>query len=429
MWQSTLCLGACWVFYYVVLRREACFGYNRAFLLLTPMLAALSPLLPWAQWWPVAAAVRVVGVPTAVLPVLHVGATALPESAVLSWAWVAYVGGAGGCAAVVLGRLARLWWQARQLPATAHSGYTLRLTGGQLPTSSFGRTIFWDDTAALQPDEAAQVLQHELAHVRQGHTADRLWLQLWQVALWFNPLLYLYLRALLLTHEYLADAAALRHSGSQASGYARLLARRATQQWAAPTLAHAFTTSQTLNRIAMLHHLPLTRAWRKWAIVPVASALLGLVACEQMNAFGPPPPPPPPPAPATPPPPPAPIKSANDPADRVYTYVERMPEYPGGMMQLMRDLGSRVVYPEAAKAAGLQGKVFIGFTIMPDGTLRDLRVNKGVEAPAKQQALAKQMDTAALQAVQSLSGRWQPGTQNGRPVAVAYTLPISFATK
>ncbi|RAK64700.1 M56 family metallopeptidase [Hymenobacter edaphi] len=427
MWQSTLCLAVSWLFYQLLLRREACFGYNRAFLLLAPVLAAVAPLLPWAQWWPVAAAVRVVGVPHVVLPVLHVGAEA-PTATTQHWLPALYAAGVVLSVAGLLWRLGRLARLARRLPGTRHPGYTLRPTGGQLPTSSFGRTVFWDDTQALAPAEAAQVLAHELAHVRQGHSADQLWLRLWCAALWFNPLAYLLLRELALTHEYLADADALRHSATtSAAQYARLLARQATQAWQTPALTHAFTTSQTLNRIAMLHRLPLTRAWRKWAALPVATLLLGLVACEQLESFGPPPPPPPPPAPVAPPPPP-PLAPPAAPG-RVLEVADEMPEYQGGMDQLMQDLGALVQYPDAAREAQLEGKAFIGFVVDTDGSIRDVKLQRAISTSPAKQALADELNDAALRAVRALPGRWTPGRQAGQPVAVAYTIPITFALK
>ncbi|KUG06142.1 hypothetical protein ASU33_01885 [Solirubrum puertoriconensis] len=432
MWQSTLCLGACWLLYWAVLRRESCFGYNRAYLLLTPLLAAVAPLLPWEQWWPVTMAVRQVGMPTVVLPVLHVGASPETASSTTNWLLRLYASGVALSLLLVGLRLGKLWLLTRRLPAVAQHGYTLRLTGGHLPVSSFGRTVYWDDTAPLSAAEAEQVLMHELAHVRQGHSADRLWLELCRAALWFNPLMYLYPRALELTHEYLADAAALGKLGAKGpSSYARLLAQQATAAWqSAPALAHTFATSNTLNRIRMLHHLPRTAAWRKWAVLPVAATLLMLVACEKMHSLGtPPPPPPPPPAPEAPAAPPAPpVPPMYRGSGEVHSLVDKMPEYQGGMSHLMNDLGTTVKYPAEAAAAKLTGKVFVNFVVEPDGQISGAEVQKGIEAANKaQQPLADAMNQAALRAVQQLPGRWEPGLLNGKPVRVAYTIPISFA--
>jgi len=203
-------LGALWLVYRLALRRERCFGYNRALLLLAPLLAAVLPLLPFPALpaWLVSSDAPSAALPPVLLPTLAAAApvaTTGPDWSWLAWGYAAGVG-------LLLGRLAYQGWRlhraTRRLPRAARPGYTLAYTGGRLPTSSFSRTIFWDETADLTPAEATSVLTHELAHVRQGHSADVLWLEIWRAVLWPNPFAHLLLPALRLTHELLADQAA-----------------------------------------------------------------------------------------------------------------------------------------------------------------------------------------------------------------------------
>lgn len=427
---STLLLGACWLFYHLLLRHERSWHFNRGLLLLAPLLAAALPLLPLPEAWLVAANLPAASGPlTAWLPEVQIGPSA-DRSAALPGLGLLY--GAGVLLGLLLqaARLLRLWQRTRQLPRQAAADYVLRPTGGRLPTSSFGRQVFWDDTAPLSPAEAAQVLRHELAHVRQGHSADRLWLSFWQCVLWFNPFVHLCARALSRTHEYLADAAAAPPTAP--AGYAALLARQALSHFAAPALAHSFSTSQTLTRIAMLNHRTPARRWKQWLALPLLGLLVGVVACEKADQLTPPPPPPPPPLVVDAPAAPA--------ADRVLEVADEMPEYQGGMEQLMRDLGQLVKYPESAQAAKLEGKVFVSFVVAADGTMQDVKVRKGIShpltAPGKDgkpvtttisTPADQALDAAALRAVQQLPGRWTPGRQDGKPVAVAYTIPITFA--
>ncbi|UOQ51805.1 energy transducer TonB [Hymenobacter cellulosivorans] len=100
-------------------------------------------------------------------------------------------------------------------------------------------------------------------------------------------------------------------------------------------------------------------------------------------------------------------------------YVEQMPEYPGGMEAMLRYLGQSIRYPAAALKKRKQGKVFLQFVVNETGELRDIRVQKGVSA---------EIDAEALRVVR-LMPRWTPGTQNGEPVPVHYTVPISFAIR
>jgi TonB family protein len=436
MLLSTLGLGACWLFYYLVLRPERSFQFNRGLLLLAPLLTAALPLLPLPlSWLPPQGLTQLPGAlrPTAWLPEVQVGASAAASS-LPPWPLLLYAAGVVLSLLWQARRLLLLWHQTRHLPRQAAPGYTLRLTGGQLPISSFGRTVYWDETTPLSPAEAAQVLRHELVHVRQGHSADRLWLGFWQALLWFNPFVYLLARALGLTHEYLADAGAAP-AATPAPGYAALLARQSLHQLGlAPTLAHPFFTSQTLTRITMLNRQTPVRRWKQWLVLPLLGLLVGAVACEKAAPLPPPPPPPPAPAEATvaPPPPPPPVEAATPPVPpvKVYTYVEHMPEYAGGIPQLLSDLGNSVKYPAGAVSAKLEGKVFVSFVVGEDGQLRDFKINKGIVATDKsQQPLADVMNQEALRAVRELPGRWQPGTQDGKPVSVAYTVPITFALK
>ncbi|QHJ08556.1 TonB family protein [Hymenobacter busanensis] len=419
MGQSTLFLGVCWLFYRLVLYRERSFQFNRGILLLAPLLAATLPLLP-LNWFNSATAL-----PT--LPTTWLPATWLPEvrvggvpaaAAPLPWSWLGlmYAGGVLVSLLHPVRGLGQLWWMSRGLPRQPQSGYTLRLTGGRLPISSFGRNVYWDETAPLTPAEAAQVLRHEVAHVQQGHSADCLWLNCWQAVLWFNPFVYLHGRALRLTHEYLADAAAA-YPAAAPTVYSALLARLAVAQFAAaPPPAHSFSTSQTLNRIAMLSSRTPVRRWKQWLVLPLLSLLVGTAACEKAEPLTPPSAPAAQETPA-----PAPGK------ERVYGFAERMPEYAGGLQQLMRDLGAQIKYPTAARQAHVEGKVYVHFTIDSQGQMRDIHVQKGVRTSPDKQWMADEMNQAALLAVRNLPGRWTAGSQNKRPVSVGCTVPVSFA--
>jgi hypothetical protein len=309
--------------------------------------------------------------------------------------------------------------------------------------------IFWDETAALSSAEASQILRHELAHVQQQHSWERLSLELARVLLWFNPFVHLYPAALELTHELLADKQALgQPTATAAEAYTTLLARAALRQLhPALPLAHSFTQSFTLTRIRMLTTSSPVRRWKQWLLAPLSASLLVLVACEKsVEPTGPagkasasaqelPPPLPPPPVPdeATPAPPPPPP---------VYFYVEQMPEYQGGQAQLLADIGKAVVYPEIAKAEKLEGRVFVKFIVAADGSIQAAEVQKGigynVEVPdgggkpvltKVVTPAAQAMNDMALNAVRNLPGKWKPGTQAGKPVAVFYTVPITYSLK
>ncbi|MGY3088546.1 Zn-dependent protease with chaperone function [Hymenobacter sp. UYAg731] len=449
MLLSTVLLGAWWGCYRLALRQERSFAYNRAFLALGPLLAAGLPLLPlaWpAGWWGTSPA-GLAGVAAVLLPTVEVGA---PGTAAVAngpdwtfWLLVIYLAGVGLMLARLAYGLAGLWHTARRLPRTVHAGYTLAKTHGWLPTSSFGRVIFWDETLALSPAEAHQVLCHELAHVRQHHTYDRLLLELLRAALWFNPFVHLCGRALALTHEYLADEAALHDdfspTPSLSTSYSQLLARQvASRLGFSVPLAHSFSHSQTLSRIAMIQKTNPIRRWKQWLALPLAGVLVVAVACEKAA---------PPAAPAVssasadaqvaPPAPPKLvfINSVNGipspPQNRVYTYVEQMPELPGGGGNgaIVGFIQQHLKYPANLPAAErINGTIFVQFIVDAEGVVQPATVHlvKGLTAP---------YNTAVVQAVLQLP-RFTPGMQRipaetgqKKPVAVSFTVPIRFSWK
>ncbi|HLT48688.1 MAG TPA: energy transducer TonB [Rubricoccaceae bacterium] len=122
----------------------------------------------------------------------------------------------------------------------------------------------------------------------------------------------------------------------------------------------------------------------------------------------PPAPPPPPPPPSAPPPPPEPERP---PEPEIFEVVEQMPELQGGIEGLQR----RIQYPEMARRAGIEGRVFVQFVVNEQGVPSDIRVVRGIGGGC---------DEAAVEAVRQ--SRFTPGLQRGRPVKVRMSLPVTF---
>ena len=102
---------------------------------------------------------------------------------------------------------------------------------------------------------------------------------------------------------------------------------------------------------------------------------------------------------------------------QVYQVVEQMPEFPGGSNGLMTYLRNSIIYPQEARDANIQGKCFVTFVVDSNGKIKDARVQKSSGNEA--------LDKESVHVVESMP-RWTPGKQNGKNVAVQYTLPIMF---
>ena len=98
-------------------------------------------------------------------------------------------------------------------------------------------------------------------------------------------------------------------------------------------------------------------------------------------------------------------------APNAYEFVDEPPQLVGGLEALM----ATVVYPEAARRAGTEGRVIVRFVVDETGQ---------VENPAAVAAPDSLLAQAAVSAVQA--ARFTPGRQDGQPVRVVFALPITF---
>ncbi len=101
---------------------------------------------------------------------------------------------------------------------------------------------------------------------------------------------------------------------------------------------------------------------------------------------------------------------------KVFDVVEQMPSFPGGQSALLQYLSSNIKYPVVAEENGVQGRVIVTFVVESDGSITDVRVVKSVDPS---------LDKEAQRVVKSMP-KWIPGRQNGSPVRVKYTVPVTF---
>ena len=100
-----------------------------------------------------------------------------------------------------------------------------------------------------------------------------------------------------------------------------------------------------------------------------------------------------------------------------FAIVEQKPTFQGGDANTFTKwVFSKIVYPEIAKENGVQGRVTLQFTIDTDGSVKNVRVLRGVDSS---------LDKEAVRVVSS-SPKWKPGMQRNKPVKVKYTFPVVF---
>ena len=287
----------------------------------------------------------------------------------------------------------------------------------------------------LQAD-CTPILAHELAHIRLRHSWDILIAQACIIVQWFNPAAWLVKQELQAVHEYEADSEVLRQ-GVNAKEYQLLLIKKAVGS-RLYSLANSLNHSSLKKRITMmmrkksnpwarakyLYVLPLAAVAVAAFARPEISKPLNEISRVKVTEF---------PAisdavtsesiekadtlkgkPQT-------IvivgdKNNPDNEEEPYTAVEQMPQFPGGMKALMEYISTNLRYPEDAKQAKKSGRVIARFTVQEDGSIADVEIIRSVYPS---------MDAEAIRVLQGMP-QWQPGMQDGKAVAVKYTVPIMF---
>ena len=83
---------------------------------------------------------------------------------------------------------------------------------------------------------------------------------------------------------------------------------------------------------------------------------------------------------------------------------------------MLEYLSKNVRYPEEAQKAAKQGRVIATFVVEEDGSITNTKVVRSIDPL---------LDAEALRVISSMPN-WIPGKQNGKPVAVKYTVPVTF---
>lgn len=96
--------------------------------------------------------------------------------------------------------------------------------------------------------------------------------------------------------------------------------------------------------------------------------------------------------------------------------VEKLPEFPGGMVEFMKWLTRSLRYPAMAQQKKIQGKVVVSFIVNKDGSIANPKVEKSVDP---------YLDREALRVVKMMP-RWTPGLMNEKPCRTMVAIPVVF---
>lgn len=352
-------------------------------------------------------------------------------------------------------------------------GTVIAVSAASVSPFSWMRYIVVSRSDYAHPDSA--ILIHERAHVRLHHSADVLLVDILTSLQWFNPAMWMLRADLRAVHEYEADAAVLS-SGVEARQYQYLLVRKAMAA-GGYSVANGINHSTLKNRITMMQkHNSKPYGWlRAMYVIPIVAVSLiasaktvtdyklisgyqraqpaannslarqeqlaqtkaedGNAAVEPVVADEPD------------------VVAAGEatapdtvkskpiaPVPGAMATAEVMPAFNGNVNVF---IATNMMYPKVAAENGVQGLVIVRFVVNADGHVSDAAVAHSKAQFAKsdndkatagdvaenEKILAEgkaALEAEALRVVNSMP-TWKPGTTNGKPVAVYFTVPVRFA--
>ena len=263
---------------------------------------------------------------------------------------------------------------------------------------SFWNTIFINKEEFENGKISSELFVHEKAHLQQKHTLDILFIEVLQILLWFNPLIILYKKAIKLNHEFLADEA-VNNQFKSVLEYQKLLLNFVSNNKNI-ALASTINYSVTKKRLLMMTKKESSiKIILKVFTVGVVYSLTLFVFSTKTNA-----------------------QEINSNESKITNSTKQVnleikkPEFPGGVLAFYKFVGQRFKMPEEASRNKVQVKILTEFMVEKDGSLSEFKIVKDAGYGLGDEAIR----------VLKLSPNWIPGSENGKPVRVLYSLPITI---
>lgn len=264
---------------------------------------------------------------------------------------------------------------------------------------SFWNAIFVNKEDFENGKIPKELIIHEKAHLTQRHSLDILFIEVLQILFWFNPLIILFEKAIKLNHEFLADEA-VNNQFNEVSSYQKLLLNFASNKGTV-ALASNINYLITKKRFLMMS--------KKQSPVKVVAKVFGVGLIYALSLF---------------------IFSTETTAQSANSAPKMKkgfsvnydtenvnePQYPGGIEEFYKFVGQNFKIPEEASKNKIKGKVDIEFMVEKDGSLSEFKIVKDLGYGLGNEAIR----------ILKLSPKWIPASQDGKPVRVSYSLPITI---
>ncbi|MEO3404106.1 M56 family metallopeptidase [Mucilaginibacter sp. CAU 1740] len=283
------CSGILLLVYHLMLKSKAIYRFNRFFLLASVVFALLVPFVTVKVHQNVVEVVAPVKEQVVVISEAVEQTISTPDVKVetpVNYGYAITLGVYCLVTGMLLFRFAKNIYHISQ---TAKRNVNIKYKQGyivlikqQLTPHTFFNRIFLNEEDYYHDKITDQVFQHELAHARQWHSADVVFIELVQVFCWFSPFVPFYKKAIQLNHEFLADEAVLQGDADVTSYQYQLL--NSAGSLSGLSVASQFNYSLTKKRLIMMTRKTstLSAVLSKAAIFTVMAAAF-IVFCNAVD--------------------------------------------------------------------------------------------------------------------------------------------------
>lgn len=280
--KSTACLVIFLAFYKLVLEKESIHQFKRFFLLGALITSFLIPAVVFTEY------VEVVQQTTQTISPITgqisdtVTGQVVTEEPYFDWEiglWMVYVLGVIGFGVRFLRNLVQITLRIHKNPKFKENFITRVLLRQSFPPHTFFNYIFLNQKQFEEKHIPQEVLLHEETHAKQRHSLDILLIELAQVILWFNPIIYLFKSSIKLNHEFLADRAVINGSNDHSQYQNTILSylsHGSFEQHQSTGIANAINYSSIKKRFTVMKTNTSKKSFvlRSLLVLPLTALLL-----------------------------------------------------------------------------------------------------------------------------------------------------------
>ena len=247
--KTILISGIFLAYYWIALRDKKFHYYNRFYLLTASIMSLVIPLLKF-DWFIVEKPVIYSSneIVQFILPISNVNNS-------IQYDWIDYSLVIAGIVAISLFSIfllnvIKIQLLKRKSDVTPMEGFDFINTNDDNAPFSFLNNLFWKQSISLQEEGGQQIFKHEITHIQQKHTWDRIYCQIITSIFWMNPFNWVIQKELVTIHEFIADESAVGDSNVEA--FAKMLLQtHYGNHFLNPT--HQFFYSSIKRRLFMLN--------------------------------------------------------------------------------------------------------------------------------------------------------------------------------